>query len=293
MTVRGTRRSVRYGKGSPGPSRGRVRQRRLLAAVCLGGLMALTACGGGGGGSDEPSDSGFTATAEPTPTETSAEPTPSETETSEPTEEPTETATDDTSFEDASGSDDSSSDDSGSDSGSDSGDDVSSGVPRGQWSGTAQISVDFSDPGCGETSESYELPATLIISDPVGGEENSFNLSWASDSQTPAGAFGVSSALDATDTLDGEAVSVNYWTLSEDGSGGISGDLTDPGASEALALNLLFVPKPILPCSQYMVFPYGMATGTTLEGTVSEDSASLTLSGTSLDGTRSFRVEWS
>ncbi|WP_157877175.1 hypothetical protein [Streptomyces odonnellii] len=289
MTVRGTRRSVRYGRLGPGP--GRVRRQRLLAAVCLGGLLALTACGGGGGASDEPSDSGFTATAEPTPTETTAEPTPSETETSEPVEEPTETATDDTGSGDDSGSDDYSSDGSGSDSGS--GDDVSSGVPRGQWSGTARISVDFSDPGCGETSESYELPATLIITDPVGGEDNSFNLTWASDSQTPAGAFGVSSALDATDTLDGEAVSVNYWTLSEDGSGGISGDLTDPGNSEALALNLLFVPKPILPCSQYMVFPYGMATGTTLEGTVSEDSASLTLSGTSLDGTRSFRVEWS
>ncbi|MFE1958730.1 hypothetical protein [Streptomyces sp. NPDC059479] len=274
----------------PGPviRHGRHHARRTaLAAVCLGGLAALTACGGGGGdASGEPSDSGYTMTAEPSPTETTAQVTPSVTETSAPTEEITEESSDDTSFEEDDSADDTSSDSSGEQ-------DTASGVPRGQWTGTATISVDFADPGCAEASESYELPATLLIDDPVGGEENGFHLSWASDSQTPAGAFGVTSALDGTDTVDGEPVAISYWSLSDDGSGDISGSLTDSGAAEGAALNQLFVPKPILPCSQYMVFPYGMATGTTLEGIVTEDSASLTLSGTSLDGTRSFSVEWS
>ncbi|MFF3751832.1 hypothetical protein ACFYYH_15455 [Streptomyces sp. NPDC002018] len=277
-TVRRQERVTRYGRRN---ARG-----TLLAAVCAGGLLALTACGGGGGGaSDEPSDSGYTTTAEPTATAT-AEVAPPVAETSEPVEETTGTVTDDT----TSGEDDDA-DDSFSDTSQEQ--DTASGVPRGQWTGTATISVDFADPGCAESSQSYELPATLIIDDPVGGEDNGFHLSWASDSQTPAGAFGVTSALDGTDTVDGEAVTIGYWSLSDDGSGDISGSLTDSGAAEGAALNQLFVPKPILPCSEYMVFPYGMATGTTLEGTVTDESASLTLSGTSLDGTRSFRVEWS
>ncbi|MFE4173555.1 hypothetical protein ACFRR7_16120 [Streptomyces sp. NPDC056909] len=261
-------------------------RRTVLAAVCLGGLAALTACGGGGGdASGEPSGGGYTTTAEASPTETTASATPSPTETSAPEEEITEEPSEDTFSEEDDGSDDTSSGGSGEE-------DTASGVPRGQWSGTATVSVDFADPGCAAESRSYELPATLLIGDPVGGEQNGFNLSWASDSQMAEGAFGVSSALDGTDTLDGEPVAITYWSLSDDGSGDISGSLTDPGAAEGAALNLLFVPKPILPCSQYMAFAYGMSTDTTLEGTVTEDSASLTLSGTTIDGTRSFRVEW-
>ncbi|WP_211280242.1 hypothetical protein [Streptomyces lushanensis] len=279
MTIRRPGAVIRHGRNH---ARGTA-----LAAVCLGGLAALTACGGGGGdASGEPSDSGYSTTAQPSPTETTAQSTPSMTETSEPAEEITEESSDDTSYEE-----DDSADDTSSDSSDEEG--ATSGVPRGQWTGTATIDVDFADPGCAGTSESYALPATLLIDDPVGGEENGFHLSWASDSQTPAGAFGVTSALDGTDTVDGEPVAIGYWSLSDDGSGGISGSLTDSGAAEGAALNQVFVPKPILPCSQYMVFPYGMAPGTTLEGTVTEDSASLTLSGTSLDGTRSFSVEWS
>ncbi|MGW0882524.1 hypothetical protein [Streptomyces sp. NPDC002671] len=169
----------------------------------------------------------------------------------------------------------------------------SSGVPRGRWTGTAHVSVDFADPGCAADARSYDLPATLIIDDPVGTERNAFHLSWASDSQTAEGAFGVTSALSGTDTTDGRGVEIEYWSLSDDGHGSFSGRLTDSAAAQGASLNLLFVPKPLFQCSGYTNFPYGMAVGTTLRGTVTDSSASLVLNGNSPDGTRSFRVEWS
>ncbi|MFD9024283.1 hypothetical protein [Streptomyces parvulus] len=176
------------------------------------------------------------------------------------------------------------------------GDDVSedvSGVPHGEWTGTAQVTVDFTDPGCAADSRSYALPATLIIDEPVGTEDNSFHLSWASDDQTADGAFGVTSAQSGTDTVDGESVEIAYWSLTDDGDGSFSGRLTDTAAAAGASLNLLFVPKPLFQCGTYTSFPYGMNTDTTIEGTVTDDSTSVTLSGTTVDGTRSFRVEWS
>ncbi|WP_433572965.1 hypothetical protein [Streptomyces sp. CA-251247] len=263
------------------------RSAALLAALCLCSLATLTACGDGGDGGDASdtettASTSETAPATGTPEEDTATPTESESETTEPDEETTETEDDTTDTTDT-GDEETASDDSSS----------SSDVPHGTWTGNARISVDFADPGCAASSQTYSLPATLIIDDPAGSESNGFHLSWASDSQSAAGAFGVTSALSGTDTTDGESVETGYWSLTDDGGGDISGSLTDTGGSQGLALNLVFVPKPLFPCSGYTPFAYSMAEGTTLEGTLTEDSASLTLSGTTSDGTRSFRVEWS
>ncbi|MEU5403378.1 hypothetical protein ABZ348_29285 [Streptomyces sp. NPDC005963] len=263
-------------------------------------LVTLAACGSGG--SDGSTDSSSAAAAvEPSTPTTSYEATPEATESSsasEPSE--TETATetpppDDSESSSASDSTDGdgSVDTDGTDGTDGSANTTTSDVPRGQWTGTARITVDFADPGCASASRTYELPATLLISEPVGGESNGFHLSWASDSQSAEGAFGVTSALDGTDTVDGRPVAIGYWSLDDDGGGDISGRLTESGASQGAAHNLVFVPKPIFPCSNYMPFAYALSTDTTLEGTVSESSASLVLSGTTLEGTRSFRVEWS
>lgn len=263
-----------------------VRQgwRRAAVSACalLGCLTSLTACGDGGdgGGPGASTDAGAPVTAVSTaatgPGTATAAPagTPSEEETTAP--EPA-TSSDDTAT-----------------AGTDAvGAQTPSGVPRGTWTGTAHVSVDFADPGCATASRSYDLPATLVIEDPVGSESNSFHLSWASDSQTTEGAFGVTSALSGTDTTDGRGVEIAYWSLSDDGGGDLSGRLTDSAAAEGASLNLLFVPKPLFQCSSYTNYPYGMAVGTSLTGTVTGGSASLTLSGTSADGTRSFRVAWS
>ncbi|MEU5595168.1 hypothetical protein [Streptomyces sp. NPDC020298] len=253
-----------------------------MAFVLLGCLTSLTACGGDGdAGAGASTDAGPPATVSTATTDTRTETataTPTETPTDEETAAPDPlTAPDDTTPAETDAAD----------------TDTSSGVPRGTWTGTAHVSVDFADPGCATASRSYDLPATLIIDDPAGSESNSFHLSWASDSQTAEGAFGVTSALSGTDTTDGRGVEIEYWSLSDDGAGDLSGRLTDSAAAEGASLNLVFVPKPLFQCGSYTNYPYGMAVGTSLEGTVSGSSASLTLSGTSADGTRSFRVEWS
>ncbi|WP_328862336.1 hypothetical protein [Streptomyces sp. NBC_00306] len=266
------------------------RSAALLAALCLCSLATLTACGDGGDGGDASdtettASTSETAPATATPDEDTSTPTESESDSTEPDEETTEAEDDtiDTIDTTDTGDEGTESDESSS----------SSDAPHGTWTGNARISVDFEDPGCAASSQTYSLPATLIIDDPAGSESNDFHLSWASDSQSAAGAFGVTSALSGTDTTDGESVETGYWSLTDDGGGDISGSLTDTGGSQGLALNLVFVPKPLFPCSGYTPFAYSMAEGTTLEGTLTEDSASLTLSGTTSDGTRSFRVEWS
>ncbi|MGW8742676.1 hypothetical protein [Streptomyces sp. NPDC055794] len=272
-----------------GSVRPRPLTRRFVAALscCLVGVAAVTACGDGDGSGRAESATDTTST--PTTVVTSPEPatdtplesdtTPAEptyTEEGEPDENPYAT-------------------DPGTESGEED-DDVledTSGLPHGEWTGTAQVTVDFADPGCAADSRSYALPATLIIDDPVGTEGNSFHLSWASDDQTADGAFGVTSAHSGTDTVDGESVEIAYWSLSDDGDGSFSGQLTDTAAAAGASLNLLFVPKPLFQCGTYTSFPYGMNTDTTIEGSITDDSASVTLSGTTVDGTRSFRVEWS
>ncbi|MGW7253735.1 hypothetical protein [Streptomyces sp. NPDC054834] len=250
-----------------------------MAFVLLGCLTGLTACGGDGGGrSGASTDAGAPATTVSTATTDTATAAPAGTPTEEETAAPEPVTTpDDTTAAETDSAD----------------TERSSGVPRGTWTGTAHVSVDFADAGCATASRSYDLPATLIIDDPVGSESNSFHLSWASDSQTAEGAFGVTSALSGTDTADGRGVEIEYWSLSDDGGGDLSGRLTGSAAAQGAALNLVFVPKPLFQCGSYTNYPYGMAVGTSMEGTVTDASASLTLSGTSADGTRSFRVEWS
>lgn len=280
--------------------RGRPRRGVLLVALSLGCLLTLTACGGKGdpsGGSSaadysasEPSE---TSSGQAAPSQTTASPSaPAPWESSSATETPT---VDDSISPEASADDGDSGptdDTDGSESSEDSGAEASD-VARGQWTGTAQITVDFTDPGCAPASQTYQLPATLLISEPVKGESNGFHLSWASDSQSAPGAFGLTSASDGTDTVDGQPVAIGYWSLSDDGDGDISGNLTQDGASQGAALNLVFVPKPIFPCSNYMPYGYAMSSDTTLEGTVTDSSASLVLRGTTTEGTRSFRIEWS
>ncbi|MEV6568070.1 hypothetical protein [Streptomyces kronopolitis] len=261
-----------------GVSRGGRRRYRTggAAALICAGTLGLAACGGGAdeAGGPRTTRPPHTATAESAPpTGPSATPTESPSPSASVTPTAAESPADDTATDDSEGS--------------------SSGVPHGKWNGTAHITVSSSDPGCAAGSRAYDLPATLLITSPVGAERNAFHLSWGSDSQAAEGAFGVTSALSGTDTRDGASVETGYWSLSDDGDGHLSGRLTDTAAAQGASLNLLFVPKPILPCSDYMAFPYAMARGTTLDGTVRGDSASLTLSGTSTDGTRSFRVTWS
>ncbi|MFF9049382.1 hypothetical protein [Streptomyces parvulus] len=273
---------------SNGSRRPRPLTRRLVAALscCLVGVAAVSACGDGDGSGEAESATSTSST--PTTIVTSSEPatdTPLEADAT-----PSEPAY----TEESEADEDSYATESETEGGDE--DDISedaSGVPHGEWTGTAQVTVDFADPGCAADSRSYALPATLIIDEPVGTEGNSFHLSWASDDQTADGAFGVTSAQSGTDTVDGESVEIAYWSLTDDGDGSFSGQLTDTAAAAGASLNLLFVPKPLFQCGTYTSFPYGMNTDTTIEGSITDDSASVTLSGTTVDGTRSFRVEWS
>ncbi|MEU9518680.1 hypothetical protein [Streptomyces sp. NPDC048224] len=273
-----------------GTGRPRPPTRRVVAALscCLLAVSVVTACGDGDGSdaadattsassSTTTTDATGSGPAADTPLDAGTTPAgPTFAEESEPDENPYGTGS---GTEDGTGGDDVPED--------------TAGVPHGEWTGTAHVTVDFADPGCAADSRSYDLPATLIIDDPVGTEGNSFHLSWASDDQTADGAFGVTSAQSGTDTVDGEAVEIVYWSLSDDGDGSFSGQLTDTASVSAASLNLLFVPKPLFQCGTYTSFPYGMNTDTTIGGNVTDASASVTLSGTTVDGTRSFRVEWS
>ncbi|MDL2081754.1 hypothetical protein QNN03_35550 [Streptomyces sp. GXMU-J15] len=271
----------------------------LRAGVCAGLLgVLLTGCSGGGSSgtvgaessSAPPTTDSATTHAPPTGEPGTASPSPTEVESPDPAPEPT-TA------------------------------DVPLSEPDGaaalwgrKYSGTASVTVGVYDYCTTDgsrrfaQSETYSLDATLDLGEPRGGggetEANPFSLLLAVGQPSEAGALsfwssavGTGSAQDLAGNPRDPDLLLTYWEL-EWSDGQLSGVLTDPHTEEAVALNLLNWPSPLVACRPEFGdmpggFPHAVAEGTTLDGTVDADSASLTAQGSTGDGQLEFRFEFS
>ncbi|MGW7300869.1 hypothetical protein [Streptomyces sp. NPDC054829] len=269
----------------------------LRAGVCAGLLgVLLTGCSGGGSsGSVAAESSSAPATDSATPSPTSGEPgttppSPTVVESTDPPPAPT-TA------------------------------DVPLSAPDGaaalwgmKYSGTASVTVDVYDyctlDGSRQLSQSktYSLNTTLDLGEPRGGggetEANPFSLLFAAGQPSEAGALSFWSSAVSTGSSQDLAgnprdpnLLLTYWEL-EWSDGQLSGRLTDPHTEEAVALNLLNWPSPLMACRPEFGdmpggFPHALAEGTTLDGTVDAGGADLTARGSTGDGQLEFRLEFS
>ncbi|MFI6493060.1 hypothetical protein [Streptomyces sp. NPDC050564] len=269
---------------------------RLVAAVCLGLICAtLTGCGEGGSphaaaSSEPPSTFASSPTASPSP----PEPTPSVSDapTTEADDPVTQSAQDEPATDEASDA---------------------SALWGKAYSGTADISVDIYD-YCNADgsrrladSQTYSLASTLNLSRPrTGGDEtedNPFSLLFAAGDPSQAGA--VSFWSSAVGTTSGQDLAGNprdpqllltYWDVSWS-DGELDARLTDPHTHEAVALNLLNWPSPVVACRSDLGqlpggYPHALASGTTFAGQLDGSTASLTAEGSSTDSLIQFRFEF-
>ncbi|WP_369243851.1 hypothetical protein [Streptomyces sp. R41] len=181
------------------------------------------------------------------------------------------------------------------------------------YSGTADVSVDIYD-FCNADgsrrladSQTYSLASTLNLSRPrTGGDEtedNPFSLLFAAGDPSQAGA--VSFWSSAVSTTSGQDLAGNprdphllltYWDVGWS-DGELDARLTDPHVQEAVALNLLNWPSPVVACRSDLGelpggYPHALASGTTFAGQLDGSTASLTAEGTSTDSLIEFRFEF-
>ncbi|MFD6495880.1 hypothetical protein [Streptomyces sp. NPDC060188] len=280
--------------------RGRARA-RLIPALCLGVLCAtLSGCGSRG----DPSASASTAsvsdsTSGPPASATAspADPTPSADE--EPTDTPTpaeERVTESSQDETVAV-----------------GPSDASALWGLAYSGTADISVDVYD-SCGSDgsrrlagSRTYSMDSTLNLSRPrTGGAEteaNPFSMLFAAGDPSRAGAVSFwSSAVSTTSSRDlagnprDPHLLLTYWDI-DWSEGQLDARLTDPHTRQAIALNLLNWPSPVVACRSGLGelpggYPHALASGTTFTGRLDRSSASLTAEGGSTDGLIAFHLRF-
>ncbi|GGN79091.1 hypothetical protein GCM10011579_063080 [Streptomyces albiflavescens] len=181
------------------------------------------------------------------------------------------------------------------------------------YSGAADISVDIYD-YCNADgsrrladSQTYSLASTLNLSRPrTGGDEtedNPFSLLFAAGDPSQAGA--VSFWSSAVGTTSGQDLAGNprdprllltYWDVGWS-DGELDARLTDPHTQEAVALNLLNWPSPVVACRTDLGqlpggYPHALASGATFAGHLDGSTASLTAEGGSTDGLIEFRFEF-
>ncbi|MEV6670058.1 hypothetical protein [Streptomyces sp. NPDC051162] len=145
-------------------------------------------------------------------------------------------------------------------------------------------------------AQTYELPATLDLGKPreAGGQSdgNPFTLQLAVGPPSQDGAI----SLQSSATASGQLL-LTYWHLSWDGSD-LSGELTDTHVKEGAALNLVNWPGLLVPCRPELGkmpggLPHDIATGSTLSGSLSRGSTSLTAKAKSEDGLVEFSFDFS
>lgn len=278
---------------------GRART-RLVPALCLALLwVTLSGCGSDGTPSDAASTAAVSGSSSspPTPAASTADPTPTvveePTDTPTPTEEPvTEPSDEETVRADASDA---------------------SALWGTEYSGTADISVDVYDYCAADGSRrlagsrTYSMNSTLNLSGPrTGGDEteaNPFSMLFAAGDPSRAGAVSFwSSAVSTTSSQDlagnprDPRLLLTYWDI-DWSDGELDARLTDPHTQQAIALNLLNWPSPVVPCRSDLGelpggYPHALASGTTFTGRLDRSAASLTAEGGSTDGLIAFRFQF-
>lgn len=87
---------------------------------------------------------------------------------------------------------------------------------------------------------------------------------------------------------------VQYWEFQQSQDGSVSGSLIETGQSGAVTSNLLFTQGLLVPCRPALGTldsVAGFAQGTQMSGTITQNSASLTFQGTTIDELRVFRID--
>ncbi|WP_406375949.1 hypothetical protein OG788_40725 [Streptomyces sp. NBC_00647] len=274
---------------------------RLVAAVSTGLLCAaLAGCGHDGAATADASTASATTLASGPPTSAPAslpEPTPSASDAPTPTPTPADepaatTSPDEPIAADASGA---------------------AALWGKRYSGTASISVDIYDYCTTDgsrrraDSQSYSMNSTLDLSRPkTGGDEtesNPFSMLFAAGDPSQAGAVSFwSSAVSTTSSQDlagnprDPHLLLTYWDI-EWSDGDMNARLTDPHTQQAVALNLLNWPSPVVACRSDLGrlpggYPHALASGTTFAGRLDGSTASLSAEGSSTDGQVAFRFEF-
>ncbi|MFB7243455.1 hypothetical protein ACFCYX_13440 [Streptomyces populi] len=280
-------------------------RRRLTAVVCGALLCAsLAGCGHGGAAASDAStaSAGTLASAAPSSAAASTpEPTPSAGEPATPTE--TETPATEEATTAAVSQEPAQTGGSG-----------ASALWGKAYSGTASISVDVYD-YCSTDgsrrpagSQTYSMNSTLRLDRPrTGGdqtENNPFSMLFAAGDPSQAGA--VSFWSSSVSTVSSQDLAGNYrdpnllltyWHIGWS-DGRMDATLTDPHAREAVVLNLLNWPGPLVACRSDLGrlpggFPHALAAGTTFTGRLDGSGASLTARGGTTDGVVQFRFTFS
>jgi hypothetical protein len=264
-----------------------------VCAVLLG--LLLTGCSAGGSsGSAEREGSSSSAADNATPSPATTEPTvPTDTPVVETAVPPPSPSTADTLLSEPTGA---------------------SALWGKQYSGTAQVTVDVYDYCSADGSrrfadtKTYSMNATMDLGRPRAGggetETNPFSLLLAVGQPSEAGAVSFWSSAVSTGSSQDLAgnprdpnLLLTYWELAWD-DGELSGRLSDPHTEQAVALNLLNWPSLLVPCRSDLGelpggYPHAVAEGTTLDGDVDADSATLTAQGNTGDGQLEFRFDFS
>ncbi|WP_435335863.1 hypothetical protein [Haloarchaeobius sp. TZWWS8] len=143
--------------------------------------------------------------------------------------------------------------------------------------------------GTPQPVQTVSLPARVIIGSPVtaGGqtETNPFSMLVTTGdlvrnyADMPEGSLFMLSAHGVLTPETQRKLLLQYWTYQYDArTGVVQGTLTSDHLELAAAMNTINANKEIYPGNS-MVFPYVMAEGTTLQGTVEDDRAILRLRG--------------
>lgn len=166
-----------------------------------------------------------------------------------------------------------------------------------EYHGTAQTIIRYYEfnPQTGQDDfieeKQYDYPVTVFVSPPLeknGMEENNpINLQVfpdRSNGQEEEGHLDLSSAL--IFALENDWTVLQYWDLTLAGND-LNGHLSDAHLAEAAAANLLWAWDDI--AGIIMTMPFALKTGCTLQGSITDNSVQLSVSGESEDTYRKFQ----
>jgi hypothetical protein len=170
------------------------------------------------------------------------------------------------------------------------------------YEGTMSIAVDYYD-YCqgGETqligSETYEMPVQVVRGPPAEAEgireSSPFNLIVGANPSNEAGITTISATV-ATAPADDSLVLFEYWKMSVQGSR-VQGELANTWGDAGLAGNIFPTDQLVPPCVPEIgllvrsIVP--IEEGALMEGSITDDSAELTITGGTADPRRRFVAE--
>lgn len=179
---------------------------------------------------------------------------------------------------------------------SDDDDDMSGGVNSRIYYGTADVIIDYYDYDFSGSlifieQKAFQYDVEIITGPPknVGSvyEQNSINLQIGSINMGGEGSFGISSAI-LNVALQGLPVLLEYWDLTI-GNNLLEGTLTDTHIAESAAANQIYAWEDFAGYVSIVLFY--MDTGTTINGSLSDNIADIQIGGQTTDGTRVFAID--